>query len=261
MAEIAGLYCELQGRSDGPPLILSPGLGGSATYWTPNLAALGERHRLILYDHRGTGRSAPELPEAVTVASFADDIAALMDGLGLASASLLGHAAGGIAGLALALKAPERIEKLIVVNGWSAPDPHFARCFDTRLALLRDSGVRAYLHAQPIFLYPAGWISENDARLAAEEDAQFGHFPAVANVEARIAALRAFDIDLALGEINVPVLAIGAEDDMLVPVAGSHRLAAGIPGAQLATMAWGGHGCNVTDPDGFAAHVLTFLES
>jgi len=259
LAEVAGLYYELAGKSDGPPLILSSGLGGSANYWAPNLVALGERHRLILYDHRGTGRSSRRLPGPVTVAAFADDILELMDGIGVERASLIGHAAGGVAGLALALKAPERLDRLIVVNGWAAPDPHFARCFDTRLALLRDSGVRAYLHAQPIFLYPAEWISEHSAHLDAEEDVQFGHFPAAATMESRIAALRAFDISMALGEITTPTLALAAADDMLVPARCSDALAAGLPNGTVTRMGWGGHACNVTDPVTFNRTVLDFL--
>lgn len=163
MAEIAGLHYEIRGAADGPPLILSAGLGGSAAYWAPNLDALARRHRLILYDHRGTGRSDRALPPDLSVDDMADDVLALMDGLGLAGASLIGHAAGGAIGLALALKAPHRLDRLVVVNGFARPDPHFRRCFDTRLALLRDSGVAAFLRAQPIFLYPARWISEMTA--------------------------------------------------------------------------------------------------
>ena len=257
----AGLYWEAHGPLDGSPLILSSGLGGSASYWAPNLAALSETHRVILYDHRGTGRSEAALPDPVTVASFADDIVGVLDAAGIERASLIGHAAGGVAGLALALRAPERLDKLVVVNGWARPDPHFARCFDTRLALLRDSGVRAYVRAQPIFLYPAGWASEHSFRLDGEEDAHVAAFPAVETIEARIAALRAFDIEIALGQIGVPVLALAAADDMLVPADCSRVLATGIPGARAATMAWGGHACNVTDPEGFAALVLDFLRS
>ena len=260
LPEVAGLYYELAGKSDGPPLILSPGLGGSASYWAPNLAALGETHCLVLYDHRGTGRSNRRLPDPVTVAAFADDIVQLMDGIGIGQASLVGHAAGGIAGLALALKAPERLDKLVIVNGWAAPDPHFARCFDTRLTLLRDSGVRAYLHAQPIFLYPAEWISEHSAHLDAEEDALFGHFPAVETMEKRIAALRAFDISLGLREITIPVLALSAADDMLVPARCSDLLVEGIANATAARMVWGGHACNVTDPFNFNRLVRQFLD-
>jgi aminoacrylate hydrolase len=257
VVQVGGLYWEEHGS--GPPLILSAGLGGSGNYWLPNLPALAECHRVILYDHRGTGRSDRVLPERVTVEQMGQDILALIEGLELPSATIIGHAAGAVAGLAAALAAPERIDRLVLVNGWSAPDPHFLRCFEARLALLRDSGPRAYLRAQPLFLYPANWISERAARLAAEDEAHLAHFAGAEAYEKRIAALAAFDTDARLGEIAAPTLALAAEDDMLVPSNCSKRLAAGISGARLATMAWGGHACNVTDPDGFNRLVLDFL--
>jgi aminoacrylate hydrolase len=247
MPRIAGLHCETHGPPDAPPVILSPGLGGSASYWAPNLAALAQHHRVILYDHRGTGRSDRDLSFNLDVEDMAGDVLALMDGLGLESATLVGHAAGGAIGLALALSAPERLERLVVVNGFARPDPHFLRCFDTRLALLRDSGVRAFLHAQPIFLYPARWISVNAERLAAEEAQQLACFQGAPNIEARIAALAAFDVAARLGEIRTPVLLIAAEDDMLVPASCSERLAEGLPDATRVPML-GGHACNVTEP-------------
>jgi aminoacrylate hydrolase len=251
---IAGLHWEECGDADAPPLILSPGLGGSAAYWSPNLDALARDHRVILYDHRGTGRSDRALAFNVAVADMADDVLALMDGLGLASATLIGHAAGGVIGLDLALRAPERLDRLVVVNGWSKADPHFLRCFDVRLDLLRGSGVRAFLRAQPLFLYPARWSADNADRIAAEEERQLEHFQGAPNVEARIAALAAFDIDDRLAEIRTPILLIAAEDDMLVPASCSERLAQGLPNATLAAMT-GGHACNVTEPTYFN-HVL-----
>lgn len=257
MARIDGLYWEAHGS--GPPLILSAGLSGSGNYWLPNLPALAERHRVILYDHRGTGRSDRVLPERVTVEQMGDDILALVAGLGLKSATIIGHAAGAAAGLAAALAAPGRIARLVLVNGWSAPDPHFLRCFEARLALLRNSGPRAYLRAQPLFLYPANWISEHAERLAAEDEIHLAHFSGAEAYEKRIAALAAFDVDARLGEITAPTLALAVADDMLVPSNCSKRLAEGIAGARLATMHWGGHACNVTDPDNFNRLVLDFL--
>ena len=259
MPEAAGLYYEVHG--EGAPLILSAGLGGGGGYWNPNLAALAARHRVILYDHRGTGRSDRALPGTVTVEQMGDDIRQLMDALDLPRAHLVGHAAGGIAALALALAAPARVDRLVVVNGWSRLDPHFARCFDSRLALLRTGGAAAYVRAQPIFLYPADWSSANHDRLAAEEAEQLAHFAGADAFEKRIAALRAFDVDDRLGEIRVPTLALAANDDILVPWPCSARLAEAIPGARLARMPWGGHACNVTDPEGFDALVLDFLRS
>lgn len=247
MGEVAGLYYEEHGPVDAPPVILSPGLGGSSAYWTPNLEALTRDHRVILYDHRGTGRSDRALPENLTVGDMAEDLHRLMTGIGIPRATIVGHAAGGAIGLELALQRPEAVERLVVINGWAAPDPHFARCMQARLAILLGAGVRAFIRAQPIFLYPAGWISENDARLNEEEAGHIAHFQGAANVEARIGALAAFDIEARLGDIRAPVLLIAAQDDMLVPASCSERLAKGLPDATLMPML-GGHACNVTEP-------------
>ncbi len=259
MAEATGLYYETHGRADAPPLILSSGLGGSASYWKPNIPALAERYRVITYDHRGTGRSDRALADVVTVDDFADDIIALMDALEIPKAHLVGHAAGGVAGLALALKAPERLDKLVVVNGWAKADPHFLRCFEARLNLLRHGGVEAFLRAQPIFLYPATWVSEHSAALDAELAHQTADFPGVATMEKRIAALAAFDISDRLASLPPRMMTLAAKDDMLVPVTASHEFR-DVPGVRAAEMT-GGHACNVTDPETFNHLVLDFLRS
>ncbi len=256
--EAAGLYYEVHGPADAPPLILSSGLGGSADYWQPNLRAFAAHFRTIVYDHRGTGRSDRVLPEGLTVAHLAADIVALMDALDLPKAHVVGHAAGGVAGLSLALTAPQRLSKLVVVNGWTKPDPHFLRCFAARLALLRDSGAQAFLRAQPIFLYPASWISEHHAALEAELPHQLNAFPGRETMEKRIAALAAFDISNWLHALPSGLLALAAKDDMLVPHTASEAFET-VPGAALAWMGWGGHACNVTDPGTFNLLVLDFL--
>lgn len=261
MPEAAGLYYELHGPQDAPPLILSSGLGGSANYWAPNLPALAERHRVLVYDHRGTGRSDRTLPDIVTIDDFADDMLALMDALGWERTHIIGHAAGGVAGLALALKAPERLDKLVVVNGWVKADPHFLRCFEARLNLLRHSGVEAFLRAQPIFLYPADWISAHTAELDAELPHQSAGFPGIATMEKRIAALAAFDVTGRLAALSDKVFVLVAEDDMLVPSSAGGRLYAELSSRWMESMPSGGHACNVTDPDTFNHLVLDFLRS
>lgn len=259
MAEAAGLFYELHGREGAPPLILSSGLGGSASYWAPNLPALAQHFHVLAYDHRGTGRSDRTLPDVVTVDDFADDMRALMDAVGWRRAGIIGHAAGGVAGLALALKAPERVDRLVVVNGWAAADPHFLRCFEARLNLLRHAGVEAFLRAQPIFLYPANWISAHTADLDAELSHQLAGFPGAATVEKRIAALAAFDVRGRLAGLGDSTLVLVADDDMLVPSDAGLRLAAEMGGAAIARMAWGGHACNVTSVNEFNRIVLDFL--
>lgn len=258
---IDGLYFEAHGPADAPPVILSAGLGGSGAYWQPNLAALAAGHRILCYDHRGTGRSDRSLPSGLQVEDMANDVLALMDGLGLERAHFVGHAAEGLIGLSLAWRAPERIASLVVVNGWTRLDPHLARCFEARLALLRDTGPRAYLRAQPIFLYPATWSSEHRNELDVELEEQLAHFQGSDNLEKRVAALQAFYLDDRLDEIQTPILAIAAKDDVLVPWTCTPAYADRIASATTRLMDWGGHACNVTDPDTFDALVLDFLGS
>jgi aminoacrylate hydrolase len=257
MPRAAGLWYEWHGPEEGEVLILSPGLGGSARYWEPNLDALSQEYRVLAYDHLGTGRSDPAPLDRVTVEGMAEDVLALMKALGVHHPHFVGHALGGLIGLELVL-GYRTLGKLVIVNGWARLDPHTARCFDVRLALLRDSGPEAYLRAQPIFLYPADWISDHSDGLEAEAARQLAHFPPVETIERRIAAARAFD--LRRGRTG-DTLVLGAADDMLVPAHCSQMLANELAVAELEMMKWGGHACNITDPANFNRLVLEFLRS
>jgi aminoacrylate hydrolase len=261
LPEAAGLHYEVHGEADAPPLILSSGLGGSAGYWAPNIAALAEHFRVIAYDHRGTGRSDPVLPERVTLAALGTDMLALLDALGIAQAHVLGHAIGGMAGLELARMAPERVGRLAVINGWARIDPQTLRCFTARLALLHDSGPRAYIEAQPLFLFPPTWLSEQDARLNHETEHHLAHWPGDATMEKRIAAARSFDCTGWAGQIASEVLLISAADDLLVPWTASDRLAALIGKATRLHYPWGAHAVNVTAPEAFNRDIPAFLRS
>lgn len=259
---VDGIFYELHG---GPVagrevVLLSSGLGGSGAFWAPQMQTLTQRWPVVTYDHRGTGRSSRDLPPHYTLAHMAEDMVKVLDALGLAKAHVVGHAAGGNAGLQLALDHPDRLAKLVVVNGWSRPDPHIKRCFDTRIHLLNDTGPEAYVHAQPIFLYPADWISRNHTRLQAEEAHHVASFPPREVMLSRINALLAFDIDARLDEITHRVLVSASADDMLVPMSCSQRLAGRLLNADFQQVAWGGHGFTVTDPETFNEGLVKFLE-
>lgn len=258
MPHAAGLWYEWRGPAEGEKLILSPGLGGSAHYWAPNLDAFAGRYRVLLYDHRGTGRSDRALPGGHSVEDMARDVLALMDALDVRRAHFLGHAAGGLIGLALAAMAPERVGKLVVVNGWARLDPYTGRCFDARLALLRGSGPEAFVRAQPIFLYPPDWISRESGRLDAEAAKQLEDFPGAETVEKRIAAVRSFDLGR-MQEIGTETLVLAAADDHLVPAHCGRALAEALPNATLALQPSGGHASNITQPEAFYACVLPWL--
>lgn len=240
-------------------IVLSPGLGGSAAYWEPQIEALRRRFRVVTYDHRGTGRSGGEVPAAGGIAAMADDVEEIAAALGLRRFSVMGHALGGLIGLELALRRPEAIEALVLVNAWSRIDPHTERCFRTRIELLEGSGIEAYVRAQPLFLYPAPWMSAHIERLEADDRHGVEHFQGRQNLLRRIEALRAFDVDAALARVAVPSLVLTTRDDLLVPYTRSVRLADGLANARLALLDVGGHAVNITEPVPFNAAVETFF--
>jgi aminoacrylate hydrolase len=257
---VDGIVTQQCGPRDAPRVVLSAGLGGSGMYWRPQLAALAERFRVVLYDHRGTGKSVRgPLPAPYSASDLADDIRIVMDGLDIAQAHVVGHAAGAVAGLELARVAPERVLSLVAVNGWAVADPHFVRCFEIRKAIYRSEGVAGYLRAQPLFLFPASWISDHLAELDAEAARHAAQFQDEATLFARMGALAAFDIRSALPTMRTPTLVVASADDMLVPARASAALARPLPNATLFELPWGGHAVNVTAAEAFNAQLMSFL--
>jgi len=257
------MHFDLYGRqyADAPTIILSSGLGGSASYWAPQLAALSDDYRIVTYDHRGCGRTGGEVPADGGIAAMADDVLEIAEQLSLTRFDFMGHALGGLIGLDLALRKPGMIGKLVLINAWSKADPHSGRCFDVRIELLEKSGVPAFVKAQPLFLYPAVWMSENAERLEVEERHAIDHFQGRSNILRRIAALRAFDVDDRLQDIKTETLVIATRDDLLVPYTRSIRLAEGLSNSQLQLVDFGAHAFNVTAPDAFNAAILRFLRA
>lgn len=252
------IHFEASGPENGEVLLLCSGLGGSGDYWADNILALAQRYRVVTYDQRGTGRSPCPLPDPVSIADMADDAREVLDRIGAHRCRFVGHALGGLIGLELAARSPDRISHLVIVNGWLRMDAHTARCFAVRRDLLLRAGIASYVRAQPLFLYPSRWMTRNEPRLARDEAHALEHFPGVDNTLRRIAALFEFDATGLLPLLACRTLLVVSEDDMLVPPVCSERLQAVLPNARLARLD-GGHACNVTDPCGFETLCLDFL--
>ena len=107
------LYYEIAGT--GRPLILLHGGLGALEMFGPNLAALARGRQVIAVDLQGHGRTA-DIDRPLSVAFMADDIAALIKHLGLASADIMGYSLGGGVALQTAIRHPEVVRKLVLVS-------------------------------------------------------------------------------------------------------------------------------------------------
>jgi 3-oxoadipate enol-lactonase len=115
------LYWQTQGNPDGPPLVLVRGLSRSLRFWPDEfIAPLAERFSLLLFDHRGIGRSELANPK-FSIADMADDLAAVMDDSGFSRAHVFGISLGGMVSQHLALRHAGMIDRLILAATLTAP--------------------------------------------------------------------------------------------------------------------------------------------
>src|SRR5918997_4057970 len=106
-----GLYYEEHGR--GEPLVLVPGFGAGLWIWHRQVPAFAERFRTIVFDPRGVARShAPDAP--FTMLDLAEDLAALLEGLKVERAHVLGASFGGFVAQEFALAHPRRTRSLVL---------------------------------------------------------------------------------------------------------------------------------------------------
>src|SRR6059058_5597712 len=110
-AEVNGINLYYETHGTGRPLILLHGGLGSGEMFGPILPTLAERHQVIAVDLQGHGRTA-DIDRPIDIRLMADDIAALIDHLALASPDVVGYSLGGGVALLTAIKYPAMIRRL-----------------------------------------------------------------------------------------------------------------------------------------------------
>jgi proline iminopeptidase len=259
----------------GEPLICLPGGPMRASACLGDLGGLSRHRRLILLDLRGTGDSAiPADPSSYRCDRLVDDVVALQDHLGLASADVLGHSAGANIAVQYALRYPDRVGRLVLVtpSGRSVgqePDPEMRR----EIISLRQG--------EPWFEDAAAAFERVAAGGGAEEDWAavapffYGRWDAAAqahdaageeqtNEEAAVAfaAEGAFDpaaTRSGLADLGTPVLVIGGSLDLQRPPPVTVEYAALFGNSRLVVQPGAGHFPWLDDSGQFVAAVTEFL--
>lgn len=251
------LYYELLGS--GPPLLLIMGQGSDHHGWDAVRDDFAADHRVIVFDHRGTGESDKPRDPAYSIEGFAADAIGLLDHLGIERAHAYGISMGGRICQRLGIDHGDRLGALVLgcttpgnAHGVKRPpevDAEMANRpedVDARVAFIAEQMVSpAYLKAHPEYVATA--------RARAEKPippfAQKMHY----------LASEGHDAWARLPEITAPTLVIHGTEDRINPTANAALLASRIPGAELYMVEGGRHGYFIEFREEASTVVLDFL--
>jgi pimeloyl-ACP methyl ester carboxylesterase len=248
------LFVEVVGQ--GPPLVLMHG-GPGADHWTLRpFRRLADRFTLVFYDHRCNGRSTGAPVESMTFENLTADAEALRERLGFEHWAVLGHSFGGHVALEYALRYPNRVSHLVLLD--TAADSRWSRENAPKVVLERGCGAEK---AELVRRWFHGEIAPKQMfrilmRLGPIYDPHMSLFGIVREIalegwhtklrpEAFIFAgrtlLKGWSIMGRLAEIVVPTLVMAGREDFIFPPECQRALAAGIPNARLRLIERAGH--------------------
>jgi proline iminopeptidase len=265
------LWVEVVGQ--GPPLLLMHGGPGLDHVSLTPFRELADRHTVVLYDHRCNGRSTGAPVTWMTWENLTADADALRKELGFERWSVLGHSFGGHVALEYALRYPERVSRLVLLDtagdarwsqenaaevlagrGFSPKTVAVARRFYVGRIAPKDF-VRAAIRLLPAYDHRFSLV-----RLAREMLG--GGWRMKTRPEALTFGgqmMQGWSVMDRLGEIRVPTLVIAGHDDFLFPPESQALLTAGIPNARLRIIERAGHNPQSERPAETLAAVADFL--
>ncbi len=268
------LFVEVVGH--GTPLVLMHGGPGADHHTLYTFRRCADQFTLIFYDHRCNGRSQGPPVSSMTWENLTADADALRQALGFDKWAVLGHSFGGYVALEYALRYPESVSGLVLLD--TGADSWWARDHAAELVLQRGYGrkkaelVRRFFHGDfaPREMF---WILMRLGDLYAARpslrawmrDLIHGEWRTKIAPEAMIFAARnlldGWSVTSRLGEIHAPTLVIAGQQDFLKPPDCQQELVTGIPGARLLLVDGAGHNSHTEQPDVVIPAVRDFLAS
>ena len=245
-------------RGEGTPFLLICGTGYPGATWPRAfLDALARRHRVITFDHRGTGRT-PATPEPYTTRLFASDALELLDSLAVGPAHVLGHSMGGRVAQWMALDRPESLQTLILAAsgpGQFRDDKPVTRGVPIHTAVgLIEHGYEGYMrdHMRDTFFTPE-FVQAHPEVVEDLHRAFWEARPDVENYLKHVVARQTHQTAGRLGEIRTPTLVLIGDRDTAAMGTGVHTeqsdyLLKHLPNATLRTIPDTAHGFFWQDP-------------
>jgi len=218
----------------GTPLVLVHGFPLDSSSWNEIIPLLEEKFDIITPDLRGFGQSTT-IESPYTISDIADDLAGLLDHLGVEKTAMTGHSMGGYVALAFAKKYTNRVSGLGLISSQAAGDPPDRKEGRYKTAAdVAEKGVGVVVEAMTPKL-------SADVRVQAfvrgvmekqSKDGVIGALKAMAERE---------DLMSVLSSLNFPFVLIHGDADVLIPIERSKEIKAAVPSAQFVELQGAGH--------------------
>src|SRR5579884_4062696 len=251
-----------------PCLVMHGGCGFDHTLLHPWLDPLCDILRLIYYDHRGNGRSGRPPLETLTFEQFADDADSLRQHLGIDKIAVVGHSFGGHIALHYALRYPQYLTHLILLDtapAWDYTDeivanakrkgatPDMLALLDFERCATDDDLKKGIRRLAPLYYH------HFDLELA---ERLFGKVIFTGAALRRGGQLlKSYNIADRLKDITAPTLIMTGKDDFITPPSQADRLKHGIPRSTLVILEESGHFPYAEQPEEFFRAVRSWLET
>jgi pimeloyl-ACP methyl ester carboxylesterase len=261
-AEVQGGRLYYKSAGSGDAVVLIHGNMGDRRHWDAQVGALAVDYRVIRYDVRGFGESS--LPEEDHPYSDHEDLAALLDHLGIKAAHVVGFSLGSGIAIDFALAYPDRTTSLVSVGPWvfgyssPAEQSMFADFARVNVAMA-DGGAAAAVEAWMNAPFITATIIDPAAGERLRQIVSDHSFWAFAHRSPQqtlqpVAAGRT-------GEIRAPTLILAGEHDIPACLEVADLLDESIPGSRKAIMKGTGHLLQIEKPDEFNQHLVEFIDT
>lgn len=243
------------GRGDGPVVVLSNSLGATHAMWDQNLSELEQHFRVVRYDTRGHGES-PVPPGPYSIDDLTDDVVALLDRLGVQRAHFVGLSLGGMTGMRLAARNPERVDRLVVLCTGAHLTPSSA--WHDRAATVREEGTQAVAEAVVARWFTPSHLEANPEVKASSEATVAG--TPDEGYAGCCEVIGGMDLRGDLPSITAPTLAIAGADDPATPPPHLQAIAESVVDGRLLVVPDSAHLANAQQPGVVTPAVIGHLE-
>jgi proline-specific peptidase len=271
-AKINGINICYEIHGMGVPLILIHGYANRKERWFCQVHSLKKTLKIITLDLRSSGKS-DHPNEPITMEIFADDINGLMNFLNIKKASLGGISMGGMIAQQFALKYPENLDKLILINTaysskWLADTimqeqiralelkkQDYEKFFWEQATFLYHQKIRKEMQKDPKKKFYNLWSAEDLIKMDSENPMT------VEDLKNHAHAMSEFDVFEKLNEIKNPTLLICASHDRILPNSQMFQMNEKIPNSTLKIVQNAGHGSEVSQAPEINKLIIDFLKN